>query len=120
MDAAMSAERVLRDMAAELVGRDRILSAQQLEPRARHNKMHDALHRADRAVAFGRGCQVALHPESHLAAVASAFISLEHCCLRSRWFSRRTLSQAAASAIRWPQWPGELAVQVAARQADVP
>src|SRR4029077_16764853 len=79
MDAAVSAERVLCDVGPELVGRDRVLTTQQLELRTRDHEMQDALHRADRAVAFGHIPEVSLHAEPHRAAVAAAFIGFAHC-----------------------------------------
>src|ERR1700729_1696404 len=76
MHAAVLAEGMLGDARAELVSGDRILGAQQLEPFARHDKVQEALLRADRAVALRHVRQVALATESYFAAMAAALISL--------------------------------------------
>jgi hypothetical protein len=76
MHAAVLAEGMLGDTAAELVAGDGIRATQQFEPIARHNKVQEALLRADRAVALGYVGQIALTSEPHLAAMAAALIGL--------------------------------------------
>ena len=77
MDAAVLAEGMLGDAAAELVGGDRILTAQQLEPIARHNKVQDSPSSCRSSnctrIRWSRSPWTA---EPHLAAMAAALIGL--------------------------------------------
>jgi hypothetical protein len=76
--AAMPAERVLCNAGAKLVCGNCVSAAQQFELFAWHDHVHDALHRADRAVAHRHLIQIAADAKPHLAAVAAALIGCEH------------------------------------------
>src|SRR5580704_6972480 len=80
MDPAMPAKRVIRGAGVECVGREGVGAAEDLQPLARDGQVQDALLGADRAVALADQAflQVGADAEPHPAAMASAFIGLEH------------------------------------------
>ena len=80
MDAAISAECVLRHAGVECVGAQRIGAAQNFQPLKRDREMEDALLGAHRAVAFADDAflQIDQDAKSHAPAMATAFVGLEH------------------------------------------
>src|SRR5215212_244602 len=80
VDAAMAAEGVLRRAGIELIDGQIVGAAQDFETVMQHRQVQDALLGADRAIAFpDRGFrEIDLYAKAHLAAMAAAFISLEH------------------------------------------
>src|SRR5262245_66297450 len=78
MDAAMLAKRVLCGPGVELVRRQLVLAADELELLRRHDQMQKSFLGAYRAVAIGHACKIGRDAEPHPSAVASAFHGLEH------------------------------------------
>ena len=73
LNAAMAAECVLGGPCVELVSRELVLAAQQLETFRRHDEMEKALLGADRAVALGYVRQVGGDTKSNPPAMAAPF-----------------------------------------------
>src|SRR6185503_18102859 len=62
----------------ELIGREIVLAADQLELRRRHDQMQEAFLAADRAIAVGDAVELGSDAEAHPAAMTAAFVSLCH------------------------------------------
>src|SRR2546428_1748218 len=73
VNAAMPAEGVLGGSRVELVGRELVLAAQQLEPFRRHDEMQKAFLGADRAIALGDVREVRSDAKANAAAMAAPF-----------------------------------------------
>src|SRR5262249_33080431 len=78
MDATMLAKRVLCGPGVELIRRQLVLAADELELLRRHDQMQKSFLAAYRAVAIGHTCKIGRDAEPHPSAVASAFHRLEH------------------------------------------
>ena len=73
LNAAMEAECMLCGPRVELISRELVLPAQQLETFGRHDEMQKALFGADRAVALGDVRQVGGDTKSNPPAMAAPF-----------------------------------------------
>src|SRR5262245_5701045 len=78
MDAAVFAKRVLCGPGVELIRRQIVRAADELEPFRRHDQMQKSFLGAYRAVAIGHAREIGRDAEPHASAMASAFHRLEH------------------------------------------
>src|SRR3569623_2892600 len=76
MDAAVTAERVLRDHGVEAIRRQRVVPLQQLEGVRRDDQMQEALLRAHRAVAVDGVRQVPGDAKPYPPAVTASLVRL--------------------------------------------
>ena len=86
VDAAHSAELVLRGPGIELIGGKIVLTAQELELLGWYDQVQNSFLGANRAIAFGHPRQIGGDTEAHPAAVAFAFHGFRHrtCCFNRR------------------------------------